>query len=178
MTRIREARDDDALDLIELIGSCFGEYVGCVLDVDGELPELRRLASWARERGGTFWVAEQAEGGPVVAMGGFTWAEPSSGPEGFAPAGAGVELRKLYVHRRARTGGLGGALLDRVEAAARERGAAFVEMWSDTRFTTAHRFYERRGYLRGSSTRDLHDKSASVEHYFKKELGRAEPGGR
>ena len=177
MTRIREARDEDALDLIELIGSCFGEYVGCVLDVDGELPELRALASWAAERGGTFWVAEEGEGGRVVAMGGFTRAERSSGPEGFAPRGAGVELRKLYVHRRARAGGLGGKILDLVEAAAHARRAAFVEMWSDTRFTTAHRFYERRGYLRGPSTRDLHDLSHSVEHYFKKELGAPAPAG-
>ena len=58
MMRIREAKDEDGLDLIELIGSVFGEYQGCVLDVDGELPELRRLASWAAERGGTFWVGD------------------------------------------------------------------------------------------------------------------------
>jgi putative acetyltransferase len=170
MARIRKAKDEDGLDLIELIGSVFGEYPGCVLDVEGELPELRRLASWASERGGLFWVAE--DGDRIVGMGGFTTNEVSSGPAGFAPKGTGIELRKLYVHRRARTGGLGGKILDLVEGAAKERDAAYIEMWSDTRFVTAHSFYERRGYLRGPVTRDLHDKSASVEFYFKKELGR------
>jgi len=170
MMRIREATDEDALDLIELIGSVFGEYAGCVLDVEGELPELRRLASWAKERGGTFWVADDEAKGRVVAMGGFTVNEASSGPEGFAPNGTGLELRKLYVHRKARTGGLGAQILDRVEQAARDRNARYIEMWSDTRFTTAHRFYEKRGYVRGPVTRDLHDLSKSVELYFKKEL--------
>lgn len=168
MATIREAQDQDALDLIELIGSCFGEYLGCVLDVEGELPELRHLASWAKERGGMFWVAEDAS--RILAMGGFTTVASSSFPGSFAPSGSGLELRKLYVHRKARTLGLGGKLLERVEEAARRREAAFIEMWSDTRFETAHRFYERRGYLRGPQTRDLNDKSASVEFYFKKEL--------
>lgn len=168
MTSIRDARDEDALDLIELIGSVFGEYQGCILDVEGELPELRSLATWAAARGGKFWVAEGSD--RLLAMGGFTVVESSSGPEGFAPRGSGIELRKLYVHRRARTMGLGAKILGLVESAAKERGARYVEAWSDTRFTTAHAFYEKRGYARGPSTRDLHDKSDSVEFYFKKEL--------
>lgn len=168
MTIMRQARDEDALDLIELIGSVFGEYKGCILDVEGELPELRSLATWAALHGGKFWVAEGSD--RLLAMGGFTAVERSSGPEGFAPAGAGLELRKLYVHRRARTMGLGAKILGLVEAEANERGARYVEAWSDTRFTTAHAFYEKRGYLRGPVTRDLHDKSQSVEFYFKKEL--------
>lgn len=173
MTLIREAVDDDALDLIELIGSVFGEYRGCVLDVDGEMPELRGLASWAKAHGGGFWVAE--DGGRLVGMGGYSEVVASSAPAGFAPAGAGIELKKLYVHRRVRGTGLGARLLERVENVAVERSCEFIEMWSDTRFTTAHAFYERRGYERGPATRDLHDKSASVEFYFKKRLAFAAP---
>ncbi|NUP12108.1 MAG: GNAT family N-acetyltransferase [Polyangiaceae bacterium] len=171
MTRIREANDEDALDLIELIGSVFGEYAGCVLDVEGELPELRRLASWAGERGGRFWVAEDEAAGRIVAMGGYTVNDVSSGPPDANVVGRGIELRKLYVHRRARTGGLGGKILDLVEGAARELDARYIEMWSDTRFVTAHGFYARRGYEKSHTTRDLHDKSASVEFYFVKKLG-------
>jgi putative acetyltransferase len=167
---IREARDDDALDVIELIGSVFGEYPNCVLDVDGELPELRRVASHYRELGGEFWVAERDLGGlgtRIVGMGGYSAKEdPAFGP-------GGIELRKLYVHRRERRSGLGRAFLERVEAAARGRGATFIDLWSDTRFTTAHAFYERRGYVRGPSTRELHDLSKSVEFYFKKALAPA-----
>lgn len=157
---IRDATDDDALDVIELIGGVFGEYPHCILDVDGEMPELRHVASYHRDHGGAFWVAEA--GGRIV------------GCAGFVATGAnGIELKKLYVHRRARKTGLGGVLVARAEAAGIERGAEYVDLWSDTRFETAHRFYERRSYVRGPSTRELHDKSNTVEFYFRKPLGGA-----
>jgi putative acetyltransferase len=152
---LRDARDDDAEGLIELIGGVFAEYSGCVLDVDGELPELRAIATAFRSAGGRFWVAEL--GGRLV------------GSVGLTPAarGPGVELRKLYVDRSCRRTGLGGRLHDLVVDEARARGAQFIELWSDTRFADAHRFYERRGYVRGPMTRELRDQSASVEYYFR-----------
>jgi len=141
------------------MGSVFDEYPGCVMDAEGELPELFRIASYFREHQGEFWVAEL--GGSVVGCIGYS---PASDP-------SGVELKKLYVHASAREHGLGGTLVERVEARARERGARFIDLWSDTRFTTAHAFYERRGWVRGPTTRELHDKSHTVEFYFRKELG-------
>ncbi len=162
--RIRDARDDDALDVIELIGSVFGEYPNCVLDVDGEMPELRRVATHHRERGGAFWLAESD--GRVVGCAGFV---ASPGPEST------IELKKLYVHRRARKVGLGAIFGDRVERIARESGASVIELWSDTRFVTAHRFYEKRGYVRGATTRDLHDKSDTIEYHFCKQLESPRP---
>lgn len=106
-------------------------------------------------------------------MGGFWVAESHNrivGMVGYGRAGEGIELKKLYVHRRARVGGLGGKLLGVVEGVAAEKRARFIELWSDTRFTTAHAFYQRRGYEKGPTTRDLHDKSNSVEFYFRKQL--------
>jgi putative acetyltransferase len=82
----------------------------------------------------------------------------------------GMELRKLYVAQAARRRGLGGQLCDLVEAEARACGAVFIELWSDTRFTDAHRLYERRGYIRGAETRALHDLSQTIEYYFRKTL--------
>jgi putative acetyltransferase len=81
-----------------------------------------------------------------------------------------VELCKLYVAREARRRGLGGALCALVEEEARARGAKLVELWSDTRFKDAHRLYERRGYARGPETRELHDRSGSVEYFFRLDL--------
>jgi putative acetyltransferase len=72
----------------------------------------------------------------------------------------------LYVRAAARRSGLGGRLLAVAEDEARRRGARRIQLWSDTRFTTAHRFYERRG----PATRELHDLSASVEYLFFKDL--------
>lgn len=156
---VRAARDDDAAGLIALIGAVFDEYPGCILDVDGEMPELGRIASAFGELGGQFWVAESPGARIVGSVGWVPAADPS-----------GIELRKLYVARSERESGLGSRLCERVEAAARERGARFIELWSDTRFETAHRFYERRGWVRGPTTRALHDRSATVEYYFAKKL--------
>ena len=155
--RIRDARDDDAAGLIALVGACFAEYPGCVLDVDGEIPELRQISTSFAEAGGRFWVADR--GGLVV------------GSVGFKASEGGVELCKLYVARGARRGGLGGRLCDLVEGAARASGSPLVELWSDTRFTDAHRLYTRRGYERDPDTRDLFDRSHTREYCFRLELG-------
>jgi len=60
--------------------------------------------------------------------------------------------------------------LSTVEDIARAAGAARMDAWSDTRFTHAHRFYEREGYVKGPRTRELNDISNSVEFYFIKAL--------
>jgi putative acetyltransferase len=155
---IRAGRDGDGEQLIALIGACFAEYPGCILDVDGEMPELRMIATSFATQRGCFWVAEHA--GLLV------------GSVGIVPATdqRGTELRKLYVTSTMRRRGLGTALCDLVEAEARRRRAAFVDLWSDTRFVDAHRLYERRGYVRGPDTRALHDLSHTVEYYYRKRL--------
>lgn len=154
---IRPARDDDADGLIALIDGCFREYPGCITDVDGEMPELNAIASYAKEYDGRFWVAERD--GAVV---GSVCAVPA--------AEQGMELFKLYVNASERGAGLGRVLIGLVEAEAVNRGAAFVELWSDTRFANAHRLYELLGYIRGPMTRALADKSHSVEFYYRKTL--------
>jgi putative acetyltransferase len=154
---IRDARDSDADGLIALIGGCFSEYEGCVLDLE-ELPELLGIATAFREMSGRFWVAER--GGRVVGSVGFS---PGKKP-GYA------ELKKLYVEKAARKSGLGGALCKLAEDEARKAGFGGMEMWSDTRFTTAHAFYQKRGYKKGEKTRFLHDKSNSEEYYFERVL--------
>ena len=155
---LRDATDSDYLELAELLAGCFAEYTHCVLDVDGEIPELRSIATHFARWQGQFWVAEQ--GGRVVASAGFT----------RASAPAGIELKKLYVHRHVRRAGVGTRLLLLVEQAARDRGLGFIELWSDTRFETAHRFYARHGYVRGPCTRELGDLSRSTEYAFRKDL--------
>jgi len=153
----RDAVDADSEALIALLGGVFEEYPGCVMDVDGEMPELRGIASHFRRLEGRFWVAER--NGSVV------------GCIGFAPLpNGGVQLHKLYVRADSRRMGLGTALCQLVEANGRVREATHVELWSDTRFETAHLVYERRGYVRDGRTRELHDKSNTVEFFFRKEL--------
>ncbi|MEZ4294838.1 MAG: GNAT family N-acetyltransferase [Polyangiaceae bacterium] len=155
---VREAKDSDADGLIALIGGCFAEYPGCLLEVDTELPELRAIATAFRNWGGNFWVAERA--GQVVGSVGYTPGKT----EGTA------ELKKLYVDKTAREHGLGGHLCRMIEDEARAAGFSRIDLWSDTRFLTAHAFYAKRGYVRGPETRELHDTSFTVEYYFAKPL--------
>lgn len=166
---IRAATDADSDALCALIAGIFAEYEGVLFLLD-EMPELRAIATAFRAAQGEFWCAEQAgeqsgeqtaeQGGEIVGCVGYT---PSK-------EGAGIELKKLYVRGDQRRHGLGARLVDRVEEAARGRGAAFVELWSDVKFETAHRFYERRGYRRDGRTRELHDESDTVEYHFRKDL--------
>jgi putative acetyltransferase len=153
---VRDALDSDSERLIRLIGEVFAEYPGCVMDVDGEMPHLRRPASAFAGWGGRFWVAEQD--GQVVAC------------VGLAAHDGTAELKHLYVAATSRRRGLGGRLCELVEAEARRRGLGRIDLWSDTRFLDAHRLYESRGYVRGPWTRDLHDLSRSVEYLYSKSL--------
>jgi len=156
LVKIRDADDSDSEELIRLIGGVFAEYPGCVLDVDGEMPQLRRPASAFTAWGGRLWVAERDD--RIEGCGGL------SVRDGVA------ELKHLYVASSARGRGLGTRLCELVEEEARRLGHDRIELWTDTRFKDAHRLYERRGYTRGPHTRELHDLSASVEFYYQKSL--------
>ncbi len=156
--RIRPVRDDDSLDLIALIARCWSEYPGCVLDVHGEEPDLLAPASAYQRAGGILWVAEGRGG--IAACGGV---RPSS-------ADGTAELIKLYVDPTWRRRGLGRALSERIERRAREMGATRIELWSDTRFETAHRLYVTLGYEDLGETRDLHDLSDTTELHYAKSL--------
>ncbi len=153
---IRPGRDTDAADFIALIGACWGEYPGCILDVDGEVPELRALATYFRDQGGALWVAEQD--GRVVGMIGTRPLKED----------AAWEICRMYVDAAARGSGLAAALLDTAEAHARAAGAERMILWTDTRFIRAHGFYEKFGYVRQGSIRILDDISNSLEFRYTK----------
>jgi GNAT superfamily N-acetyltransferase len=159
----RPALDSDGDGLIQLIASAYAEYPGCVLDVEREEPDLLAIASAYGRYGGAFSVVLDRASGELVASAGWL---PSPAPEyrGW------LQMRKVYVARAYRRRGLARALLVGVEARARERGAPGIELWSDTRFLDAHRFYASHGFERGSATRELFDLSQSVEYHFEKRL--------
>lgn len=157
MHTIRPGRDCDADAIIALIWSCWSQYPGVKLDVDGEMPELRALATYYRTHGGAFWVAEALGGG----VAGMIATRPS--------AGGGWEICRVYVRPDLHGGGLGHRLLDLAEAHAIDAGSARLELWSDTRFARAHRFYENRSYVRGP-VRVLRDISQSLEYAYAKPM--------
>ena len=154
---IRPGRDTDAAGFIALIGACWSLYPGCVLDVDREEPHLRALASYYADQGGALWVAEQSD--TVIGM------------IATKPLDAGPwEICKVYVSPDLHGGGLGHALLDVAEHRAIAAGATRLALWSDTRFDRAHRFYEKRSYVRSGPIRVLHDISNSLEYAYAKPI--------
>ena len=173
-TTIRPGRDGDADALISLISACWAMYPGIRMDVDGEMPELRALATYYAKAGGALWVAE--DGGAVLGM---TAARPhgasaqdSAGRD--AEQSDGWELCRIYVHPSRHGSGLGHALVDAAEAHAIAAGAARLMLWSDTRFDRAHRFYEKRSYVRAGPIRVLQDISHSLEFAYAKPVNGVE----
>lgn len=152
---LRAGRDDDAEGFIRLIGDCWSEYPGCVLDVDGEVPELRALASHYARQGGAIWVAERQ--GRVTGMAAAKLAGE-----------AAWEICKVYLDRSMRGGTTAHDLLAAAEAHAIAAGAARLFLWTDTRFDRAHVFYAKRSYVRQGPIRALDDLSNSLEYRYAK----------
>ncbi len=155
---LRPGTDADADAFIALIGGCWSEYPGCVLDVDGELPELRALASYFAEAGGALWAAERD--GRIVGM-------VATRP--LREDGA-WEICRMYVDAAARGTGIAQRLLEAAESHASLSRAQRIVLWTDTRFDRAHRFYEKRGYVRQGSIRILDDASKSLEFRYAKPI--------
>lgn len=153
---LRPARDEDAPGFIALIDACWSEYPGCILDLDGEVPELRALASHFAASGGQAWAAERD--GALVGMVGVRPMRQD----------AAWEVCKMYVAAGERGTGLAHLLLETAERHAVTAGAERIVLWTDTRFTRAHGFYEKRGYVRQGSIRILDDVSKSLEFRYAK----------
>jgi GNAT superfamily N-acetyltransferase len=173
---LRRVRDSDAAALQNLIATAWAEYPGCVLDVDGEEPWLRAPgsahAAGAGEPARALWVVPADPADPIGAAGPAggvlasvaVWARPG------ANLAAAAELKTLYVSALVRRRGLGAALVRRAEREARRWEAGQMRLWTDTRFTDAHRLYRRLGYRATGNRRDLHDRSATTEIEFHRSL--------
>jgi GNAT superfamily N-acetyltransferase len=152
---IRAGRDADGPALIALIWACWSAYPGIKMDVDAEMPELHALATYYATQGGALWIAEA--GGMLTGMiatrplPDSTW-----------------EICRVYVVPAQHGFGLGHTLLDHAERHAIAAGAGRLMLYSDTRFDRAHRFYEKRSYVRRGGVRVLNDISNSLEYGYAK----------
>jgi putative acetyltransferase len=158
---IRLARDDDSGPLSALIAASFAEYPGCVF-VEAELPELRRPATAFAAKGGVLWIVDGPDGRIAGSLGVAPVSEQNA-----------VELAKVYVDSTLRGSGLAQALFAKAQDFAEQGGFAEMTLWSDTRFTRGHRFYEKLGFARWPGERYLGDASESWEYHFRKRLRRS-----
>jgi putative acetyltransferase len=155
---IRPVVDSDRQDLFGLIAICYADYPGCFVDPHDDLPDLRAPSTSYATTDGAFWVVEDERGRVCACV-----------AVDFPKTGI-AELHRLYVRPDQRGQGLGSRLVRQAESYARSRGAARMMLWSDTRFTTAHRLYTRLGYVQQEEIRQLTDISQSAEYGFEKKL--------
>jgi putative acetyltransferase len=76
----------------------------------------------------------------------------------------------LYVMPDARRNGLASHLVFMVEQRVAGLGFGMLELWSDIRFTDAHRLYRALGWEQLEETRHVDDLSDSTEFHFLKPL--------
>ncbi len=156
--RLRAASNDDSQDLFGLLSLCFADYPGCFVDPHDDLTDLRSPAQSFAKNGGAFWVLDD-ERGRVCACVAVDFPQ-----DGIA------ELHRLYVRPDQRQRGLGSKLVAHVESFARRKGARHLFFWSDTRFSAAHRMYQRLGYNQVDGERPLGDISNTMEVRFERTL--------
>ena len=139
-----------------LIDGIYRDY-DCVLDAVRDDTNLLAPGEYARARGGEFWVVER--GGEIVATVAVK----------LLPGDA-AELKTLYVHKSLRRQGWGRRLSEMVIEYARAQGRKRLILWSDTRFTDAHRLYLNMGFRQLDGARDLQDSNNSWEYGFERAI--------
>jgi N-acetylglutamate synthase-like GNAT family acetyltransferase len=151
---LRPTVPEDVPGILKLIGEVYAEY-DCVLYAETEKPHLLEPGSYFRKHGGEFWVVE--EDGLVRATVAVLLHEDSG------------ELKSLYVHPSLRRQGWGRRLTVLAMDYARAAGKRKMILWSDTRFTDAHRLYRNLGFTE-TGIRDLKDSNNSIEYGFERSL--------
>lgn len=149
-TLLRPTIPEDVKQILSLIEGVFQEY-DLKLDAENEDTHLLSPGPYFRARDGEFWIVE--ESGAILA----TVAVFLNGDAG--------ELKALYVHPSLRKQGWGRRLTELAIDYARNAGKSRMILWSDTRFTDAHRLYRNMGFDEFGK-RDLHDSNDSVEFGF------------
>ncbi len=153
-SRIRQAESADTPGIHALISEVYAEY-DCILDVERDERHLIDPGPYFRSKGGQFWVLET--GGRIAATGAVMIHADSA------------EIKTLYVHASIRRQGWARKLIDLAVAHALASGRLRMILWSDTRFTTAHRLYEELGFRR-TGHRELEDLNRSKEYSYELDL--------
>ncbi len=151
---LRPGRREDGPGLVRLIDEVYREY-GDVADVEGYDCDLLDVEAAYRRKGGEFVVLE--EDGEIV---GAHATQPIDLEKGL------LTFRRLYLPARVRGTGAGKFLMDWAVGWSRDNGYRRVEFWSDTRFSRAHRFFERYGFERGGIRHVEEGKLKFSEYFF------------
>jgi len=153
-TLLRTTIPSDVPLILSLIDGIYEEY-NCKLDAVNEDVHLLEPGPYFRADGGEFWVVE--EEGVILATVAVLLCDECG------------ELKALYVHPSLRRHGWGRRLTELAINYARNAAKSRMVLWSDTRFTDAHRLYRKMGF-RQFDERDLNDSNNTIEYGFEMAL--------
>ena len=162
----RPALDADGIGLSELIARIIADYENCPF-VPEEFPELAAPAThYTSKKGGKLWVVDDKnQTGPSAIVGSMAIVPAST--DGVA------ELFKVYVAHGLRGTGVALIMLNQALDWAKTSGFTTAELWTDTRFLSGHRFYEKHGFVRLPGIRALHDAASTFEYGYRLTLANA-----
>ncbi len=152
---LRRATNHDSPALIALIDAVYREY-GEVMHTAGADSDLLEIEERYCGRQGDFVVLEDKQH-HIVGCHATLPIDPENGL---------LTFRRLYLNKSLRGSGHGIRLMDWAVEWARDKGYRQVEFWSDTRFTTAHKFFEAYGFERTGDIRDMDDGALPYSEYF------------
>jgi ribosomal protein S18 acetylase RimI-like enzyme len=139
--RIRRARPEDIPAVGEVTVAAYADFT--TGESDSYIQRLRDAAT--RDREAELWVATPDDSEEI--LGTVTITPPGSPWREIAREGEG-EFRMLAVSPAARGTGIGSALVDLVLDRFRADGVGSVVMSTLPQMRTAHRIYERAGFVR------------------------------
>lgn len=148
--QLRPTTPDDLPQIHALVDTIYRDY-GAWLDLELE-PHWVSPGPYFRKTGGEFWVL--AAGQRVVGT-----VAVQLHPDDSA------ELKCLYIHYDLRRQGWAKWLVALVEDYARQQGKTRLVLWSDVRFTAAHRLYAGLGYTQ-EGYKDWQDEQGTREYGF------------
>jgi len=154
--KIRLANNSDCDSIVRLIDEVYAEYGDQVL-LTGAEQDLVDIESSYFSAGGAFWVLVSADHNQVLG---------THGAIGIEGSESRCTFRRLYLAKPFRGTEWGKRLMKHTVDWARTEGFRRIEFWSDTRFTRAHRFFEKFGFQTDGTTRSMTDGSTPYDEYF------------
>ncbi|MEX0686414.1 MAG: GNAT family N-acetyltransferase [Balneolales bacterium] len=152
---IRIAVAKDIPLLINVIEDVFDEF-GFIFDANEELPDFIGFNKYYGNSDRKLFVVEHEN--KLAGCGALNISNNQ------------CEIRRVYVARKFRGQGFGKNIVNHLINQAKATDAIKLSLWTDTRFTVAHKLYDSLGFIRFEKVRPLQDVNHSYEIYYEMTL--------
>lgn len=151
---IRPAKAEDIPRLIEIIQTTIESY-DYIFELEFELPDFLDFDTYYQPGHAELYVIETEAG--IIGCGALKLDKPIP------------YLSRIYVTETERGKGWGKRIVQFLMQRNQELGNTALELWSDTKFRTAHAMYEKLGFVFSGRVRPLWDINYCFEYHYSKE---------